>query len=73
MAVIFLDTNALVKYYHIVKQATSYGLRTLDAMQLAVAKELHSHHKLDNFVGSDAKLLNVVRKEGITCISPEDM
>ncbi len=56
----------------IVKCAPANSLRTLDALQFAVAKELNSQSRLDYFLSSDAKLMAVVEKEKIRCINPED-
>jgi predicted nucleic acid-binding protein len=47
------------------------GLRTLDAVQLAVALELHAASPLDDFVCADANLCQVAAAEGLAVINPE--
>jgi predicted nucleic acid-binding protein len=46
------------------------GLRTLDALQLAVASELRSAGLIDFLVSADAALANVARAEEIPVINP---
>ena len=47
-------------------------LRTLDALQLAVAAELWKKGTIEYFVVADQHLGEVARLEGITVINPED-
>jgi predicted nucleic acid-binding protein len=47
------------------------GLRTLDALQLAVALDVHGRAGLDHFVCSDRSLLAVAAAEGLTILDPE--
>ena len=51
--------------------ATTYSLRTLDALQFAITKELQNNQSLDYFVSSDQKLINIIKEENIECINPE--
>jgi len=53
------------------KYTTQYGLRTLDALQLAAAKELSFRESKMIFISSDQKLLQIVEKEGFDFINPE--
>lgn len=46
-------------------------IRTLDALQLAVALILHGEAPLDSFVCADHRLCDVARGEGLTVIDPE--
>ncbi len=52
-----------------------YGLarqvRTLDALQLAVALHLHQAAPLDRFVCADQRLCQVAALEGLTVLNPE--
>jgi predicted nucleic acid-binding protein len=52
------------------KHAMSRQLRTLDAVQLAVALEFHRTFPLDHFVCSDQRLCDVARLEGLSVIQP---
>jgi predicted nucleic acid-binding protein len=113
----FLDTSALVKYYHnelgsahviallddpantiwifadvrsrkfrivramssqereamrlLVRYGTVIPLRTLDAMQLAVALWLRDRGHLDQFVCADAWLCEAAQREGLAVLNPE--
>src|SRR5690606_12513901 len=53
----------------------SYGLarqiRTLDALQLAVALHLHQAAPLDHFVCADQRLCDLATREGLSVINPE--
>lgn len=49
----------------------SQRLRTLDALQLAVALDLASEGLLDFFVVSDRALADVASLEGLAVINPE--
>jgi hypothetical protein len=46
-------------------------LRTLDALQLAVALDLSSQHLLDRFVVADQSLGDVASDEGLNVLNPE--
>lgn len=52
------------------KHAMSRQLRTLDAIQLAVALHFHRTHPIDHFVCSDVRLIDVARLEGLAVIQP---
>jgi predicted nucleic acid-binding protein len=52
------------------KHAMSRQLRTLDAIQLAVALHFHRSFPLDHFVCADQRLCDVARLEGLTVIQP---
>jgi predicted nucleic acid-binding protein len=47
-------------------------LRTLDALQLAVALDLQSRGMIDTLVSSDQHLLNVAHAEGVAVFDPEN-
>lgn len=53
------------------KHALTYALRTLDALQLAVAVDLQTQGRLDYFVTADDRFSKVVQLEGIKVINPE--
>ena len=53
------------------KHAPSRSLRTLDALQLAVALDLRRRRILDYFVCADKNLCAVVGLEGLSVINPE--
>jgi predicted nucleic acid-binding protein len=55
----------------LVQYATRRSLRTLDAIQLAVAQSLHASSPLDDFVCADAHLCQVAAAEGLTAVNPE--
>jgi len=54
---------------------TSYGLtrqiRTLDALQLAVALHLHQMAPIEHFVCADQRLCAIAALEGLAVINPE--
>lgn len=52
------------------KHAMSRQLRTLDAIQLAVALHFHRSFPLDHFVCADQRLSDVARLEGLSVIQP---
>ena len=54
------------------RHATTRRLRTLDALQLAVALDLRSRAVLDHFVAADKVLCAVAASEGVSAINPED-
>ena len=45
-------------------------LRTLDALQLAVALEVHQHTRLDSFVAADDDLCGAARGEQLSTLNP---
>lgn len=51
--------------------ALTHSFRTLDALQLTVALDLHHLAPLDAFVCADANLCHVARLEGLSVINPE--
>jgi predicted nucleic acid-binding protein len=55
----------------LVQHATTRGLRTMDALQLAVALSLHATSPLDNFVCADASLCLIAGTEGLPAVNPE--
>ncbi len=52
--------------------ATTQNLRTLDAVQLAVAIDTNKHQSLDYFVCADTNLCRIAATEGLTIINPEN-
>jgi hypothetical protein len=46
-------------------------LRTLDALQLAIALDLSSRNLLDHFVVADQALVEIAIVEGLAVINPE--
>ncbi len=55
----------------LVRHGLVRSLRTLDALQLAVALGLGAAGPLDAFVCADANLINVAAAEGMSVINPE--
>jgi len=55
----------LIRHYGLTQ-----SLRTLDAIQLAVALDLHQHHGLDFFVCADTALCAIAIAEGLAVINP---
>jgi hypothetical protein len=62
----FVLTEQLVERY-----AFEFRLRALDALQLAVARELRDQHLVDHFVAADKVLCGVAALEGFPVINPE--
>lgn len=56
----------------VMKHGLSHNLRTLDALQLAAALELHRKTPLDHFVCADAALCQIAHREGLAVLNPED-
>ena len=50
--------------------APTQNLRTLDALQLAVALDLHRHSPLDAFVCADTALCDAAQQEGLSVVNP---
>jgi hypothetical protein len=55
----------------LVQYGLSRGLRTLDALQLAVALGLHGTTPLDAFVCADANLCHIAAAESLSVVNPE--
>jgi predicted nucleic acid-binding protein len=55
----------------LVLHGLGHSLRTLDAVQLAVAMGLNAAGPLDAFVCADAKLCQIAGVEGLTVVNPE--
>jgi predicted nucleic acid-binding protein len=51
----------------------SRQLRTLDAIQLAVALRIHRSAPLDHFVSADQRLCDIATLEGLSVINPEQL
>ena len=62
----FNKAAALLQIYGV-----SEGLRTLDAIQMAVALELAQTQRIDLFVASDKRLCRVAALAGLKTINPE--
>lgn len=54
----------------LLRHGQNLPLRTLDALQLAVALDLKAQGLLDFFVCADETLCQVAEKEGITVVNP---
>ena len=52
------------------RHATTHRLRTLDALQLAVAIDLRSRGLADNFVCADDVLCQLAKSEGLAVVNP---
>ena len=63
----FLEAERLLTTH-----ATVSNLRTLDAIQLAIAFDLRQQKRLDYFVCADSNLCNVAAAEGLAVINPEN-
>ena len=55
----------------LLRHGVQLGLRTLDALQLAVAVELRRQGRLTHVVASDANFCLVAKAEGFVVINPE--
>ena|SRR5437660_989166 len=62
----FQEAQRLIRKY-----GPTQRLRTLDALQLAIALDLHGKGRIDQFIGADGALLAVAAQEGLTVINPE--
>ena len=62
----FLAAERLIGRYSFVRR-----LRTLDALQLAIALDLSSQGLLDRFVAADRLLVEMAELEGLKVINPE--
>jgi hypothetical protein len=56
----------------IAKYAFDQRLRTLDALQMAVALELRGQTLMDQFVSADKVLCQIAAREGLAVLNPED-
>lgn len=54
----------------LVRHAPTKRLRTLDAMQLAIALDLASKRRTEHFVCADRSLCEIAAAEGLSCIDP---
>jgi predicted nucleic acid-binding protein len=63
----FKDAERLVREHGLARR-----LRTLDALQLAVALDLRGRGMVDLLVSSDQHLLSAARTEGISVFDPEN-
>jgi predicted nucleic acid-binding protein len=63
----FKDADRLVQVHGLARQ-----IRTLDALQLAVALDLRSRGLLDTLVSCDRQLLTVAVAEGMAVFDPEN-
>ena len=55
----------------IAKHGMSRQIRTLDALQLAVALRMHQAPFIEHFVGADQRLCDIAILEGLAVINPE--
>ena len=55
----------------VTKHGLSRQIRTLDALQLAVALRVHRTLALDRFVCADRRLIDIATLEGLAVINPE--
>ena len=72
-----LGTRLLVAHYQeaerlLRQHGTARRLRTLDALQLAVALDLHGKKAIDRVVSADKDLLAVAAVEGLAVFDPEN-
>jgi predicted nucleic acid-binding protein len=63
----FKDAERLIRQYGLAQR-----IRTLDALQLAVALDLRTRGLVDKLVSSDKHLLSAARAEGIAVFDPEN-
>ena len=63
----FRDAERLINAYGV-----HHRLRTLDAIQLAVATQLLRHGFVDTFVCADKALCQVAERVGFTVLNPEE-
>jgi predicted nucleic acid-binding protein len=55
----------------ITKHGMSRQLRTLDALQLAIALRVHQATSIDHFVCADQRLCDIATLEGLAIMNPE--
>jgi len=63
----FRSSVRLLKQYGL-----SQAIRSLDALQLAVAEILHKRGEVDQFVCADRALCTLARARGLTVLNPEE-
>lgn len=63
----FQSAEALIRTHGV-----EYVLRTLDALQLSVALDLHHREAAPNLVASDKNLCKVAALEGLTVLNPSE-
>ncbi|MBI1918923.1 MAG: hypothetical protein HYS12_29895 [Planctomycetes bacterium] len=62
----FRDAERLIR-----RLAPAHNLRTLDAIQLAVALDLHGQGLVSQFVSADHSLCSLAGGEGLGVVNPE--
>ena len=65
------DSEFAMAEWLIGRYAFDFRLRTLDAIQLAVALELRHQGLIDHFVVADSNLCEVAQLEGLSVMNPE--
>lgn len=55
----------------LVKHSPTKSLRTLDALQLAVALDLNNHTPLDHFICADIHFCQIATQEALPVLNPE--
>jgi uncharacterized protein len=63
----YQEAETLVRTY-----AVDYALRTLDALQLAVALDLRRHGAVSDLIASDRNLCNLATLLGLTVLNPSE-
>ena len=66
----FRDSNFQQAITLIDKYGLTQNLRTLDALQLAIALEAQKKGKIDYFVCADKALCSIAQAEGLSVINP---
>lgn len=66
-----LDVHFQLAAGLVAKHGTNRQLRTLDALQLAVALKTHQVRPLDHFVCADQRLCDVAALEGLAVLNPD--
>lgn len=56
----------------LVKHGLTTGLRTLDALHLAISLDLHTNGTIDQLVSADSVMVTLARIEGLPVINPLD-
>ena len=56
----------------LVKYGLTQRLRTLDALHLAIALELHANGTIDRLVSADSVMVELAKGEGLPVINPLD-
>jgi hypothetical protein len=55
----------------VVRHGTDRRIRTLDALQLSAALELHAASRIDLFLCADQRLCEIASLEGLAVVNPE--